>query len=43
MRDGAFHRIRRDGYEICFVPDAGVPSGDYTAVFRDVGPEDPDE
>ena len=29
MRDGAwngaFHRVQRGGYEICFVPDAGVP------------------
>ncbi|MEU1079999.1 hypothetical protein ABZ368_07095 [Streptomyces sp. NPDC005908] len=23
--DGAFYRVRRNGYEICFVPDAGVP------------------
>lgn len=23
MWDGPFHRVRRDGYEICFVPDAG--------------------
>ncbi|KOV51612.1 hypothetical protein ADL00_40290 [Streptomyces sp. AS58] len=23
--DGAFYRVQRDGYEICFVPDAGVP------------------
>ncbi|MET7379863.1 hypothetical protein ABZT08_13710 [Streptomyces sp. NPDC005526] len=22
--DGAFYRVRRDGYEICFVPAAGV-------------------
>jgi hypothetical protein len=22
--DGAFYRVRRDGYEICFVPDAGT-------------------
>ncbi|MFZ4236778.1 hypothetical protein ACOZGD_16545 [Streptomyces murinus] len=25
MWDGAFYRVRRGGYEICFVPDAGVP------------------
>ncbi|SDK48677.1 hypothetical protein [Streptomyces indicus] len=25
MWDGAFYRVRRDGYEICFVPNAGVP------------------
>ena len=25
MWDGAFYRVQRDGYEICFVPDAGVP------------------
>ncbi|MGW4445331.1 hypothetical protein [Streptomyces sp. NPDC004682] len=25
MWDGPFYRVRRDGYEICFVPDAGVP------------------
>ncbi|MFH8450548.1 hypothetical protein ACH4CD_15030 [Streptomyces fungicidicus] len=23
--DGAFYRVQRDDYEICFVPDAGVP------------------
>jgi hypothetical protein len=23
--DGAFYRAQRDGYEICFVPDAEVP------------------
>lgn len=25
MWDGAFYRVQRDGYEICFVPDAGAP------------------
>lgn len=24
MWDGAFYRVQRDGYEICFVPDHGV-------------------
>ncbi|NGO75750.1 hypothetical protein G6045_08695 [Streptomyces sp. YC504] len=25
MWDGAFYRVQRDGYGMCFVPDAGVP------------------
>ncbi|MFI5811933.1 hypothetical protein ACIA7S_13310 [Streptomyces sp. NPDC051643] len=25
MWDGAFYRVRRDDYEICLVPDAGMP------------------
>ncbi|MER7977051.1 hypothetical protein ACFWA4_00155 [Streptomyces sp. NPDC060011] len=28
MWDGPFYRVRRDGYEICFVPSAGEPLED---------------
>ncbi|MGV9339620.1 hypothetical protein [Streptomyces sp. NPDC003688] len=40
MWDEPFYRVQRDGYEICFVPDAGVPLDeiddvDMWVIFKD--------
>ncbi|MEU3512948.1 hypothetical protein ABZ733_34860 [Streptomyces longwoodensis] len=32
MGDGPFHRLRRDGYEICFLPGADEPLDEVTSL-----------
>lgn len=31
MGDGPFYRVRRDGYGICFLPDADEPLDEVTS------------